>query len=321
MAQIYIAAKLPEVATKQLDEAGISYEMYDKMDTPSQEEIIKGIENAEALIPAVNVPVSEEALKTNPNLKVIANVGEGYNNIDTKAAKELNIPITNTPTYNSVASTAELAFALVLGVSRKLVNGQKMAEAHDFPGWQVMGYLGGDQVSGKTMAIIGFGKIGSKIGSYAKAFDMNLIYADPFRAPEEVEKELDAKHVSQEEALKTADYVVLMSKYTDENYHMISKEEIAMMKPSAYLINTGRGKLLNEEALADALDAGKLAGAALDVHEFEPKMNDRLTKMSNVLLTPHTGNDTHEARDDMAAMAVLQAIKAIKGEALDHQVQ
>lgn len=320
MSKVYIAAKIPESATRLLDDAGISYTMYDKMDTPSELEIIEGVKEANALVSAVNVPVSEKVMLSNPDLKVIANVGEGFNNIDKKAADRLNLPVTNTPTYNSIASTAELAFTLMLTVSRHILNGHRMAESHNFPGWQVMGYLGGDQVSGKTLAIIGFGKIGRKIASYAKAFDMKILYVDPNRAPEEVETEYNATQVSKEEALKTADYVILMTNLTPENYHLISKDELALMKESAYLINTGRGPLLDEEALADALDAKQIRGAALDVHEHEPKMNMRLTEMSNVVLTPHTGNDTHEARDDMAKIAVSQVIKALTGEKLDHQV-
>lgn len=320
MTKIYSAVKLPDVATQQIKDAGITLDMFSELATPSEEEMIAKVKDADALISGVNVPVTEAVIEANPNLKAIANVGAGFNNIAVDKAEELGIPVTNTPTYDSVSSTAELALGLLLAVSRRIIPGQKAAEAHSYKGWQVMGYSGGHQVTGKTLAVWGFGNIGRIIGSYAKMLDMELLYVANRDAPKEVEEGLNARRVTAEEALKTADYVVLQMSYRAENHYLVGAEELKLMKPSAYLINTARGGIVDEEALADALEAKELAGAALDVHEHEPEINDRLAKMDNVVITPHTGNDTYEARNEMATVASDQALKAVQGKSLDYVV-
>lgn len=320
MAKVYSAAKLPEEAIQLLDDAGIELEMFDEMDTPSEEEISKKAQDADVLISAVNVPVSDKIINENTHLKGITNVGAGFNNIDIETAAEHGIPVTNTPGRDSLASTAEHAVGLMIALSRRYIPNYKMTEKNEYPGWQVTGYTGGNQVYGKTLGVIGMGGIGQMIGEIGRSLQMELIYTKRNPLEGDYDERVGATRVSQDELLERADYVILMAHYAPENHHMIAKEELDKMKDSAYFINAARGGMVDEEALADALEAGELAGAALDVHEFEPEVNERLAKMENVVLTPHIGNDTVEARLEMAETAVGQAIKIIKGEDLDHVV-
>lgn len=316
MTKIYSAVKLPDSAIKIIKDQNFELDMHDELTTPDQQHIIEKIKGVDALIAGVNVNVPSEIIDTNPSLKVIATVGSGYNNIDIETAKNHNIAVTNTPVHESVASTAELAITLMLSLSRRILSSHEMAVKNEFDGWQVMGYLGGNQVIDKTLAIIGFGQIGQYIGKLAQAFNMKILYVDL----EEKETDINAKKVSLEEALKEADYVITQVNYNEGSHHLIGKKEFEQMKETAYFINTARGGVVDETALADALENNQIKAAALDVHEEEPHINERLAKLGNIILTPHIGNDTYEARDKMAEVAVTQAVKALKDESLDYQV-
>lgn len=320
MTKVYSAVKLPEVATKHLDMADIDYKMFDQLADPSEEEIIKNLEDAEILISGVNVKVTENIIRSASNLKLIANVGAGTNNIDTKVAKELGIPVTNTPGDFSLISTAELAIGLMISLSRNIVKHHEMIENRNFPGWQVMGYLGGNQVAFKRLFIWGFGGIGQEIAKMANSLYMDVTYYDQNEIDLKTQRETHARPVSIEEGLSEADYVIMMMNYTPENHHLINKETLKLMKESAYLINTARGGVVDEDAVADAIEAGQLRGAAFDVHEQEPVMNERLIKLSEVVLTPHVGNDTIEARNEMAETAVGQVVKFVRDEELDYVI-
>lgn len=320
--KIYSTVKLPEESYKKIQNEGYKFLMHNRLDTPSEEEIIENSKDADVIISAVNVNITKNIIDNSNNLKLISNVGAGTNNIDVKSAKANKIKITNTPSRDSVASTAEHALGLMLALSRNYLKNQNLVENNNFNGWQVMGFLGGNQVSYKKLLIIGFGNIGQEIADMAKAFKMDIYYynhgdLNRFR---DAESKTGAKFIELEEGLKMADYIILQMNYTDDNFHFIDKKEIDLMKKSAYLINTARGKIVNEEALADALDNNQIRGVAIDTHEDEPKFNERLKKMDNVILTPHIGNDTYEARLEMANVAVDQAIKFLKGEELDFEV-
>ncbi|CEA02122.1 Putative 2-hydroxyacid dehydrogenase [Jeotgalicoccus saudimassiliensis] len=316
MTKIYSAVKLPETAVKIIKDQNIELDMHDELTTPKPDEIAEKVKDADGLITGVNVQAPAEVIRANPDLKVIANVGSGFNNIDIEEADKHNIPVTNTPVHESVASTAELAFTLMLALSRRVLPGHEMAVKNEFDGWQVMGYLGGNQVIDKTLAVVGFGQIGQYIGKLALAFNMKLLYVDQ----EEKDTDLDAKKVSLEEALKEADYVITQVNYNETSHHLFGKKEFEQMKESAYFINTARGGVVDEAALADALKNNQIQAAALDVHEEEPHINETLAKLDNVILTPHIGNDTYEARNKMAEVAADQAVKALNKERLDYQV-
>ncbi len=316
MAKIYSAVKLPETAVKIIKDQNIELDMHDELTTPKTDVMVEKIKGVDGLITGVNVQAPAEVIQANPDMKIIANVGSGFNNIDVDEANKHNIAVTNTPVHESVASTAELAVTLMLSLSRRVLPGHEISVENEFDGWQVMGYLGGNQVIDKTLAIVGFGQIGQYIGKLAQAFNMKLLYVDH----EEKDTDLDATKVSLEEALKEADYVIAQVNYNETSHHLFGKKEFEQMKETAYFINTARGGVVDEAALVDALKNNQIQAAALDVHEEEPHINEDLAKLENVILTPHIGNDTYEARNKMAEVAAEQAVKALKGEKLDYQV-
>lgn len=316
MAKIYSAVKLPESAVKIIKDQNIELDMHDELTTPETDVMVEKVKDADGLITGVNVQAPAEVIQANPDLKVIANVGSGFNNIDVEEANKHNIAVTNTPVHESVASTAELAVTLMLALSRRVLPGHEMAVKNEFNGWQVMGYLGGNQVVDKTLAIVGFGQIGQYIGKIAQAFNMKLLYVDH----EEKDTDIAAEKVSLEEALKKADYVITQVNYNETSHHLFGKKEFEQMKDTAYFINTARGGVVDESALIDALKNNQIQAAALDVHEEEPHINEELAKLDNVILTPHIGNDTYEARNKMAEVAADQAVKALTDAELDYQV-
>lgn len=312
--KVYSAVKLPEYIIDILNENKHELVMHDELTTPSQEEMLVHVHDTDAIISGVNTPINVDLIKSSPNLKIISNVGAGYNHISLDAANEHNIVVTNSPAYESTASTAEHAVLLTLALSRDLKAAEQLTQDNKFEGWQVMGYLGGNQMSGKTVAIIGLGTIGQHIAKILEAFQMNILYVDL------EEKDVVYERRTIEEALPSADFVILQMNYTKDNHHMINADTFNLMKVSAYLINNARGGIVDEEALADALDQKLINGAALDVHEYEPKINQRLLNRDNVILTPHIGNDTVEARNSMAETAVQQVIKFFNNDTLNYQV-
>lgn len=316
MPKIYSAVKLPETAVKIIKDHNIELDMHDELTTPEIDVIIDRVKGADGLITGVNVQAPAEVIQANTDLKVIANVGSGFNNIDVDEANKYNISVTNTPVHESVASTAELAITLMLALSRRVLPGHEMSVKNEFDGWQVMGYLGGNQVVDKTLAIVGFGQIGQYIGKIAQAFNMKLLYVDH----DEKDTEINAQKVTLEEALKEADYVIAQVNYNETSHHLFGKKEFEQMKETAYFINTARGGVVDESALIDALKNKQIQAAALDVHEEEPHINEELIKLDNVILTPHIGNDTYEARNKMAEVAADQAVKALTDAELDYQV-
>lgn len=312
--KVYSAVKLPSHIVQPLLDQGHDLQMHNELTTPSQEKMLSYVTDVEAIISGVNTPINKELIEASKQLKIIANVGAGYNHIDITTANNKDIAVTNSPSYNSTASTAENAVTLMLNLSRQIKYAETLAQTDQFKGWQVMGYLGGNQMTGKTVAIVGLGTIGQHLAKQLEAFQMNIIYVDLEK------KDVPYERKTLEEALPIADFVVLQMNYTKENHHLFNKETIQLMKKSAYLINNARGGIVDEEALADALDSETIKGAALDVHENEPKINARLQNRDNVILTPHIGNDTIEAREEMAQTAVNQVLKYNNKQSLDHQV-
>lgn len=321
--KIYSAVKLPKETQSLLKDEDIELIMHDALTTPSEEEIAEKAKDADALITGVNVSVGEKIIDAADQLKIIANIGAGVNNIDAERAKERGIALTNTPGKNSVASTAETALALILAVSRKILSNQRIVENNAFDGWQVMGFLGGHQVAYKKLFIVGFGNIGQEIARMAKGLHMEISYYDIKDRSEfkEAEDAIGATFVEFEEGLKEADYIVLQMNYTEDNYHLIGEKELELIGEDAYLINTARGAVVDEDALARALKDKKLRGAALDVHEEEPHINEALIPLENVVLTPHIGNDTYEARVEMANTAAREALRVLRGEEPKNRIE
>lgn len=310
MEKVYIAGAIPEVGLNLLKEH-FEVEMYKGEGIIDKETLMEGVKDASALISILSTNVDQEVIDSASNLKIIANYGAGFNNVDVKYAREKDIDVTNTPKA-STASTAELTFGLVLAVARRIVEGDKLSRTQGFDGWAPL-FFRGREVSGKTIGIIGLGEIGSAVAKRAKAFDMDILYTGPHQKKEK-EREIGAKYVDLNTLLENADFITINAAYNPDLHHMIDTEQFKLMKSTAYLINAGRGPIVNEEALVKALEDKEIEGAALDVYEFEPEITEGLKSLDNVVITPHIGNATYEARDMMSKIVANDTIKKLNGE-------
>lgn len=309
--EVFISGKIPRLAYDLLTQE-FDVTMHDDLRLLSKQEIIDGLAGKDALICLLSDSIDKEIIESNKNLKVIANYGAGFNNIDIAAAGQRGIQVTNTPGVSTDA-TADLVMGLVIAIARRLVEGDKETRAGRFTGWAPLYHLG-VEVTGKTLGIIGMGNIGQGVARRAHGFDMKIIYNTRTRLPEQKEKELGLTYMSLEEVIKNSDFLSLNLSYSPATHHMISAKELASMKPTAYLINAARGPLVDEQALLEALQNKEIAGAALDVYEFEPQVTKGLEKLDNVILSPHIGNATVETRDAMAEIAAKNIIAVLNGQ-------
>lgn len=310
MKEVFISGRIPKVAYEMLSKE-FKVTMHDEISLLSKNEIMEGIKGKDALLCLLSDKIDKEIIESNPNLKVIANYGAGFDNIDIQTAKNLNIPVTNTPAVSTI-STAELTIGLILGIARRMVEGDKIMRAGTFTGWSPLYHLG-RELFGKTLGIIGMGNIGKAVAKRARAFDMNIIYNNRNRLSPEVESEYGLSYVSQEELIGQADFISLNLSYSTASKHLINEEAFNKMKPTAYLINASRGPVVDEKALLKVLENKRIGGAALDVFEFEPKIVEGLEKLDNIIMTPHIGNATFEARGAMAEIAANNIIDALNG--------
>lgn len=245
-------------------------------------------------------------------LKIVANVAVGYDNIDVEAATENSIMVSNTPGVLT-DTTADFAWALLMGIARRTAEGMAFLRAGKFKGWGILMLLGED-VHGRTLGLVGLGRIGQAVARRARGFDMRILYYDPAVDPSQVPPELGARPVDLATVLRESDFVSIHTPLLPETRHLIGSEQLAMMKPTAYLINTSRGPVVDEAALADALKAGTIRGAALDVFENEPEVHPGLLALDNVLLTPHIASASTATRNRMATMAAENVIAALDGK-------
>ncbi|MFD1672364.1 2-hydroxyacid dehydrogenase family protein [Agrilactobacillus yilanensis] len=311
MTKVFIAAKIPQHAHQLLMDAGIEVQEHTGNLLITQEQLIAGVKDCDVLITALSTQVPEAVIDRAPNLKLIANYGAGFNNIDTNYAKTKQILVTNTP-FVSTDSTAELAVALILSISRRIVEGDRLMQTKGFNGWAPLFFLG-HQVSHKTLGIIGMGQIGQGVAKRLKGFDMEILYTQRQRLDPEIENALNAQYVPFDELITRSDYVTLHLPFTPETKHLINGAVFQAMKPSAYFINAARGPIVDEAALAQAISDQAIAGAALDVYEDEPNVYPALKNLDNVILEPHIGNATVEARDAMAEIVANNTIALAQG--------
>jgi D-3-phosphoglycerate dehydrogenase len=309
MAKILVAGNIPDIGLKLLEQHEV--EVYEGENLISEQELQQRLQDKDALLSLLSTKVTKETIDCAPNLKIIANYGAGFDNIDHKYAAEKGIPVTNTPEVSTEA-TAELTFAILLAAARRIPEGDELCRTTGFKGWAPLFFLG-REVYGKTIGIIGLGEIGKAVAKRAKAFGMNILYTGPNRKPE-AEKELDVAYVTLEELLRQSDFITINCAYHASLHHMISTPQFNMMKKTSYLINAARGPIVDEQALVSALKNGTIEGAALDVFEFEPKITEELKSLRNVVLTPHIGNATIETRDAMAEIAVRNILSVLKGQ-------
>lgn len=244
-------------------------------------------------------------------LKIVANVAVGYDNIDVAAATDAGIMVTNTPGVLT-ESTADFAWALLMAAARHVCEGQALLRAGKYRGWGILMLLGND-VYARTLGVVGFGRIGQAVARRSTGFGMKILYYDPVTMAEEVAAELGARRVDLDTLLRESDYVSLHVPLTPETHHLISTPQFNLMKGTAYLINTSRGPVVDEAALVEALRAGKLKGAALDVFENEPDIQPGLLDLDNVLVTPHVASASIETRSRMSTMAAENITAALSG--------
>ncbi|WP_251867040.1 2-hydroxyacid dehydrogenase family protein [Enterococcus malodoratus] len=318
MSRIYLSAKLPELGTKLLKEAALEYKVYEGDGLISKEELIENVADCEVLICPLSTQVDRDVIDAAPKLKLIANFGAGFNNIDSAYAKERKIYVTNTPIVSTNA-TAELTAGLIIALSRRIVEGDHLMHGKGFDGWAPLFFLG-HELKDKTLGIIGMGKIGQALAQMMNAFGMKIIYNQRHPLTSELEEKLQATYYSQAEVIQQADILTLHAPLTEDTHHLLTSDAFKQMKNSALLINAARGPLINESDLLQALKDQQLAGAALDVYEFEPKVTEGLKELPNVILTPHIGNASVEARDQMAAIVVKNAISLINQQPIKYIV-
>lgn len=281
---------------------------------PSRERLLSDVRGARGLISMVTDRIDREVLEAaGPQLEIVANVAVGFDNIDLDAAKEHGVVVTNTPGVLDEA-TADLAFALLLAVTRRLAEGDRFICSGEEWIWGPRSYVGLDVSADVKLGIVGLGRIGMAVARRARAFGMEIL-ATGRRAFSEEAQELGVRPADLEEVIAEADVVSLHCPLTNENRHMIGRRQLDAMKPGSYLINTARGPLVDEEALADALEQGSLAGAGLDVHEFEPEVNPRLRQIENAVLLPHIGSAGDVTRDRMGGLAVRNVAEVLSGRA------
>lgn len=312
--RVLVAGEIPEKGLSFLKEH-FEVDLFEGEQLITKEELIDRIKDKDALVSLLSTNIDKAVIDAAPKLQIIANYGAGFNNIEYEYAREKGIDVTNTPKASTNA-TADLTMALLLASARRVVEGDTLCRTTGFNGWAPL-FFRGREVSGKTLGIIGLGEIGQAVARRAKGFDMNILYTGPNRH-EEREKGLEATYVSLEELLKQADFITINAAYNPSMEHMIDKEQLEIMKPTAYLINASRGPVVHEAALADALENKVIEGAALDVFEFEPEINDKLKTLDNVVITPHIGNATFEARDMMADIVTQNVYKKLNGGTPDY---
>jgi glyoxylate reductase len=279
---------------------------------PPRAEVLQRVSGKDALICLLTEKVDRELLDTaGPNLRIVANVAVGFDNIDVPACTERNVAVTNTPGVLD-ETTADFAWTLLMAVARRLVEGDRMARSGAWTKWN-LDQLCGTDIWGKTLGIIGLGRIGRAVARRASGFRMRILYNSTSRAALEIEKELNAEYVSRDAVFQQADFVSLHVPLNADTRGLVGPAELAEMKRTAFLINTTRGPVVQEAALVEALERGIIAGAALDVFEREPVIPDGLRR-DNVVLAPHLGSASVETRTRMALIAVENAIAFFDGK-------
>jgi len=308
---VYVTRMLPEPAINLLKEhCDVEINPYDRVVT--RVELLEKVKGRDAVIPLLTEAINSEVFDAaGPQCKIFANYAVGYNNIDMDEATRRGIMISNTPDVLTDA-TADLAWALLFGVARRLVESDRFIRAGNYKGWAPMLLLGVD-ITGKTLGVIGTGRIGANFAKKAKGFDMKILYNDINRN-EKFEAETGATFVDKETLLKESDFVSIHVPLLPSTKHLISTNELKMMKKTAILINAARGPIVDEKALVEALKNGEIWGAGLDVFENEPELETGLAELDNVVIVPHIASATIETRTNMGLIAVKNVIAAMNGE-------
>ncbi len=294
-----------------LRDAGLHVEQIDLDDPPPRAELLARLPGTAGLLCTLGEKVDAELLDAaGPGLRIVANYGVGFDNIDTAACRTRGIRVSNTPGALTEA-TADLTWALILSAARGVIEGDRWVRSGQWPGWGPTQLLG-LELSGATLGIVGAGRIGSAVARRSVGFGMRVLYMHP-RQNEELERQVSATRVPLDRLLNESDVVSLHIPMRPENRHLIGREQLRSMKPTAILINAARGPLVDEAALVEALREGWIAAAGLDVYEHEPQLTPGLSGLRNVVLLPHLGSATHTTRARMARMAAENIIAVLSG--------
>ena len=296
--KVLVTREIPEAGLRPLEEFDVTTL---SEGPPERDELLKAARGVAGVLCTLTEQIDAEFMDVaGDSLKVVANMAVGYDNVDLEAAKERGVVITNTPEVLN-ETTADTAFMLMLVAARRLGEGERIVRAGEWEAWGPKMLLGPD-VWGKKLGIIGFGGIGQAVARRARGFGMEVLYSGRSRR-EEAEKEFEARYLELDELLETCDFISLHTPLTEETTHLIGEAELGKMKKEAVLVNTARGSVVDEAALADALEGGRIFAAGLDVYEEEPRVHTKLLELENVVLAPHIGSASFETRDKMAATA------------------
>jgi len=311
--RVFVTQPIAESALKRLRAVADVEVNSDSSKVLPKDRLIEAVKRCDILLSLLHDTVDRDVLTANPTLRAVSSMNITQDRIDLAAATELGIPVTNIPAIVTDA-TADIGFGLLLAVARNIALGDRLFRSGVYPGSQ-SNHLAGAAVSGKTLGLVGFGRIGQAMARRGRGFDMKIVYADPRRLPREEEEKFGATYLSFDELLRDADFVSLHPQLSPETRHLMSDRQFALMKPTAFVINTSRGPVIDEAALVRALKHKKIAGAGLDVYEHEPQVSPELIAMSNVVLTPHLGSAVLSLREGMAHVVVDNTIALIEGRA------
>lgn len=307
MSKVVVTGKIPDAGLEVLRKAGIEPQAWSQDTAMPRQELLQQVKGAEILITLLTEKVDSDLLDVaGTQLKAVCNVAVGYNNIDVSACKSRGVTVTNTPGVLTDA-TADIALALILMVTRRLAEGERVIRAKTSWQWG-MHYMLGAGITNRVLGVVGMGAIGIATARRAKACGMSIVYHSRNEIDAKISSELGASKVSLDELLATSDVVSIHCPSNDSTHHLIGKAQFERMKKTAFLVNTARGPIVDEQALVDALQAKEIAGAGLDVFEFEPKINEGLLDREDVVLIPHLGSATTETRDAMAMLAANNAV-------------
>lgn len=313
MKKIFITRKIPEIGINLLKSKGYSVKIFKKPRQISRRELIKSVKGVNAICSILTDKIDAEVMEAaGPQLKIIANYAVGFDNIDLKEAKKRNIFVTNTPGVLTEA-VAEHTIALIFAVAKRLIEADKFVREGKYKGWDPNLFIGQD-LWNKTIGIIGLGRIGKWVGEVAyEGLSMKILYYDIVR-DEEFEMRTDAQFKPMKEIFKEADIITIHVPLLPSTYHLIGEREFKLMKKNTIFINTSRGPVVDEKALVKALKNKWIFGAGIDVYEHEPKLTPGLTKLNNIILTPHSASATSMARNKMAEIMAKNVIAALEGK-------
>lgn len=319
LGKVFVTRRIRQAGLDLLADAGAEVKVWpgEEDEGPSRDEVIEGTRWADVLLSLLTEPIGRDVLEANPSLRGVAQFAVGYDNIDVDVASELGIPVSNTPGVLT-DTTADLAWTLLLSAARNIVAGDAYMRGGKYKLWGPNLLLGEDPSPGgdgrrKVLGVVGFGRIGQAVARRARGFEMRVLAYDPY-AREVIEADEQAEWADLDTLLAESDFVTIHTLLSDETHHLIDATALDKMKSTAYLINAARGPIVDEAALVEALQKGKIAGAGLDVYEREPEMVAGLAACANAVLLPHLGSASRGTRDKMATMAAGNALAMLRGE-------